>query len=58
MKKKSALNTKKILEAYAAGMNSYAENHPEQVLSRELFPVTPKKMMRYGQLQLFISSKR
>ena len=48
---------KKILEAYAAGMNSYAENHPEQVLSRELFPVTPKKMMRYGQLQLFISSK-
>ncbi len=55
--KETSPEYKKILEAYAAGMNSYAEKHPEEVLSKELFPVTPKKMMRYGQLQLFISSK-
>ncbi len=48
---------KKLLEGYAAGMNRYAETHPEEILSQELFPVTPKKMMRYAQLQLFISSK-
>ena len=48
---------KKIIESYAEGINSYARAHPEEVLYRELFPVTPKKMMRYAQLQLFISSK-
>ncbi|MDC1081371.1 penicillin acylase family protein [Flavobacteriaceae bacterium] len=55
--KQTSSEYKKILEAYAAGINRYAETHPEEVLSKELFPVTPKKMMRYGQLQLFISSK-
>lgn len=48
---------KKIIEAYAAGLNRYAELHPEEVLDAGLFPLTPKKMMRYAQLQLFISSK-
>lgn len=48
---------KELLEGYAAGMNRYAETHPEEILSKELFPVTPKRMMRYAQLQLFISSK-
>ncbi len=55
--KQTSSEYKKILEAYAAGINRYAETHPEEVLSNELFPLTPKKMMRYGQLQLFISSK-
>ena len=54
---KTSPEYKKLLEGYAAGMNRYAETHPEEVLSQELFPVTPKKMMRYAQLQLFISSK-
>ena len=48
---------KKIIEAYAEGINSYASSHPEEVLHQGLFPVTPKKMIRYAQLQLFISSK-
>ena len=47
---------KKIVEAYAQGFNRYAETHPKEVLSKALFPVTPKKMLRYAQLQLFISS--
>ena len=54
---KTSPEYKKILEGYAAGMNQYAATHPEEVLSDELFPVTPKRMMRYAQLQLFISSK-
>ena len=48
---------KKVLEGYAAGINSYATHHPEEVLSKKLFPITPKKMMLYAQLQLFVSSK-
>jgi len=48
---------KKIVRGYAAGMNSYALNHPNEVLVPDLFPIDEKKMMRYAQLQLFISSK-
>ena len=48
---------KKIVQAYADGLNSYASSHPDEVLYAKLFPITPKKMMRYAQLQLFISSK-
>lgn len=48
---------KLILEAYSHGLNRYAETHPEEVLSKRLFPVTPKKMILYAQLQLFVSSK-
>ena len=48
---------KKVVRGYAAGLNAYAKAHPEEVLVPELFPVTPHKMMRYAQLQLFISSK-
>ena len=48
---------KKVVNGYAAGLNSYATSHPEEVLVKALFPITPKKMMRYAQLQLFISSK-
>ncbi len=48
---------KKIVEAYAQGFNRYAETHPEEVLYKGLFPITPKKMLAYAQLQLFVSSK-
>jgi len=48
---------KKIIRAYAQGLNRYAETHPEEILVNELFPITEKEMMRYAQLQLFISSK-
>ena len=48
---------KKVVEGYAAGMNQFALKHPEQVLVADLFPITPKKMLRYAQLQLFISSQ-
>ena len=46
----------KILEAYSQGINRYAELHPEIVLVKELFPVTPRKMLNYSFLQLFISN--
>ncbi len=48
---------KKIIDAYAQGLNRYSQLHAEEVLYEGLFPLTPKKMMRYAQLQLFISSK-
>lgn len=48
---------KKIVEAYAQGFNKYAETHPEEVSYPKLFPITPKKMLRYAQLQLFVSSR-
>ena len=48
---------KKVLEGYSAGINSFAKYHPEEVLSKKLFPITPKKMMLYAQLQLFVSSE-
>ena len=48
---------KKILSAYAQGLNRYAELNPDKVLLKELFPLNPKKLLRYAQLQLFISSE-
>ena len=32
---------KRILEAYAVGLNRFAALHPEEVLHKELFPITP-----------------
>mgnify|MGYP001387654303 FL=1 len=48
---------KKVVAGYCLGLNRYAAGHPEEVLSKKLFPLTPKKMIRYAQLQLFVSSK-
>ena len=45
----------KVISGYAQGLNSYAENNPDKVLYKKLFPITPKMMMMYSQLQLFIS---
>jgi acyl-homoserine-lactone acylase len=46
----------KILEAYSQGINRYAELNPEKILVKELFPITPRKMLHYSFLQLFISN--
>ena len=48
---------KKIAEAYAQALNKYASTHPQKVLEDDLFPLTPKMMLRYAQLQLFVSSR-
>jgi acyl-homoserine-lactone acylase len=32
---------KRILEAYAAGLNRFAELHADEILHRDLFPITP-----------------
>ena len=46
---------KTILESYAAGINAYAKAHPNEVLVKKCFPVTPKDMLTYSVLQLAIS---
>ncbi|MFN0203208.1 MAG: penicillin acylase family protein [Bacteroidia bacterium] len=38
---------KRYIEAFAAGLNSYAAKHPEEVIMKGLFPVKPQDMM-YG----------
>jgi acyl-homoserine-lactone acylase len=48
---------KKVIEGYAQGINKFAELNPDQVLVKKLFPITPKKMLKYSFLQLFISSE-
>ena len=47
----------KVAQAYAQGINKYAELHPKEILEKSLFPVTVKKMLRYSFLQLFISNE-
>ncbi len=46
-----------VVEGYSQGLNAYASNNPEKVLYKKLFPITPKKMLMYSQLQLFISNE-
>ncbi|MDB2632761.1 acylase [Flavobacteriaceae bacterium] len=46
-----------LSEGFAAGLNAYAKKYPEQVLEKKLFPLTVKKLLRYTQLQLFISNE-
>ncbi len=50
-------NFTEVIMGYAEGLNSFANNHPEQVLVDKLFPVTPRKMLKYSLLQLFIFSE-
>lgn len=48
---------KKILEAYAAGLNRFAEVHPKEILHKELFPVSPKEIVQGYMLSIsFISN--
>ena len=50
-------NFLEVAEGYAQGINRYAELNPDKVLVKKLFPITPKKMLKYSFLQLFISSE-
>lgn len=38
--------TRRLLEAYAAGLNAFAQAHPRSVLDKKLFPVTGEDIMR------------
>lgn len=44
-----------ILQAYCDGINSYAKNHPKEILLKHVFPVTPRDMLTYSILQLAFS---
>ncbi|MDA9992505.1 acylase [Flavobacteriaceae bacterium] len=46
-----------LAEAFAEGLNAYSNKHPEEILEKKLFPLTVKKLLRYTQLQLFISNE-
>ena len=46
-----------ILQGYTEGLNSYAKHNPDEVLLSSLFPITPKKLLIYSQLQLFLSNE-
>lgn len=46
-----------VVEGYSQGLNAYARNNPDKILHKKLFPITPKKMLMYSQLQLFISNE-
>ena len=46
-----------VVDGYAQGINRYAELNPNEVLVPKLFPITPKKMLKYSFLQLFVSSE-
>ncbi len=50
-------NFEKVVQGYANGLNSFAINNPDQVLVDKLFPITPRKMLKYSLLQLFIFSE-
>ena len=47
----------KVINGYAEGLNSFANKYPDQVLVKKLFPITPRKMLKYSLLQLFIFSE-
>ncbi len=47
---------KALVEGYVAGFNSYAREHPEEVLLKKAFPVTPKDYMTAITLSLSIIS--
>ncbi|MDA9056861.1 acylase [Flavobacteriaceae bacterium] len=45
-----------LLQGFTEGLNAFAEKYPDEVLESSLFPLTPQKILRYTQLQLFISN--
>lgn len=48
---------KELLEGYCAGFNAYCQAHFDKLLVRKILPLTPKDMLTYSVLQLFISCK-
>ncbi len=53
---KIAPDFKKVLEGYVAGVNAYAENHPDEVLLKGVFPVTTKDVLQGYVLNLTLLS--
>jgi acyl-homoserine-lactone acylase len=47
---------KKLLQGYCAGINAYAAKHPNEILLKKTFPVTPKDMIQFSVLQLCVLS--
>ncbi|MDG1743907.1 MAG: acylase [Polaribacter sp.] len=45
-----------LVDGFVGGLNAFAKKHPEEILEKKLFPLTTKKLLRYTQLQLFISN--
>ena len=45
-----------LLQGFTEGLNAFAKKHPDEVLESSLFPLSPQKLLRYTQLQLFISN--
>lgn len=48
---------RRVLEAYAAGLNAYASNHPREVLHRKLFPVDGRDLIPSYMLGLALLSQ-
>lgn len=46
---------KTVLQGYCDGFNAYAKAHPREVLIKKALPLTPKDILTYSVLQLFIS---
>lgn len=47
---------KKVLEAYAEGVNAYAEQHPEEVRAKGIFPIQPQDILEGYVLNLTLLS--
>ena len=37
---------RRVIEAYVAGLNAYAQAHPHEVLDKKLFPLTPQELLQ------------
>jgi acyl-homoserine-lactone acylase len=37
---------RRVIEAYVAGLNDYARQHPKEVLDKKLFPFTPQELIQ------------
>ena len=47
---------KRLIEGYCAGINAYAKQHPEEVLLKKSFPISPKEMIQFSILQMSVLS--
>jgi acyl-homoserine-lactone acylase len=47
---------KRLVEGYCAGLNAYAKQHPEEILLKKSFPISPKEMIQFSILQMSVLS--
>jgi acyl-homoserine-lactone acylase len=47
---------KRLVEGYCAGLNAFAKQHPEEVLLKKSFPISPKEMIQFSILQMSVLS--